>query len=594
MESWAFATRPTAQLTQRAAGHELLNPGSVERKDNGIPVASMQADPAEHTGAKLVWNNQDMLDATIHQGPGLSQLIDVVNASSILVKFQSARVAKIDGYFVDYAPRQLVLALWAKARNESGNHTITLLEAAGNTDSHRHVLIALGILPAMVSICAATCALPILMCRHVCRQATFEVPTETGTAAFVSDTMERRGRWVQRNIRTPFEQIEKALQVDMEPAQKLQSSVFTRLVIAQYLWPLIILFHAGNCCLVAIVDLQFVRIAPETVLVDTMSNFLGLLESIFLWYGLQRAEASSLVAPGAFCPSDAHVKLETVLEKHLFWKTVMPYSVDLVFIAASGFTLSHRVVMHVFSTFYDEQYVPHLFSLIWTLNKFLVKMAFFRFMLDVSVLARTAKMHVEGVTGTVFTVHKQVSQETADMRKGRLDSDRMELLHGYIVKLDVVILPCLEAIGSPAVLSVLCSIMHAIMEALKFLTLSNFSLFLVATWTFRVFIELLAVLCLLPLTEVSTACDELRKEVSTLKAVCSPDEFKGIQMTESYMTAANNGQGLGFVMFGTGLVVNRRLLVSISLKILAYGSIAFGIARQFIERQQDLTTSHAA
>lgn len=51
---------------------------------------------------------------------------------------------------------------------------------------------------------------------------------------------------------------------------------------------------------------------------------------------------------------------------------------------------------------------------------------------------------------------------------------------------------------------------------------------------------------------------------------------------------SNAGQGLGFVLWGTGTVVNRRLILSGFLKLVMASSVFLGVAKTLSQIQSDL------
>jgi len=383
---------------------------------------------------------------------------------------------------------------------------------------------------------------------------------------------------VRDNSAISLEQVEEELQLSMEPAQKMQDIRFTMVMDKCYAVQLALLYFTSRFCASAFFTVPLVQIVPKFVIVTLMESLLQAVSCGCVFHGLKQTAASPLARPGARCPTKVNIKLASVLNEQLF-KTMVAYcpvEAQILITATLGFAHLSRMAT---SSLENSALV------IQALNDFLLKMIFFRFMLDVSLQARMVEVHVEAALDKVLSVHKQTGTEAAPSHEGRIDTQKMTRLHAYIVKLVIDVLPCLATIGMPAAVYVMCSLVRYVLLALR--VFSGSAISQMEWWKTAVILvnaiafELPAVACLFPLTAVSDACDELRIRLNTLRAVSGADDDKHIRMTEVYMQQENNGQGIGFVMYGTGAVVNKRMLTSMMVKILAGSSVALGFIQSF-------------
>ena len=515
-------------------------------------------------------------------------MISGTNAS-VLRQFQGAHILTIDGYFVSYSEPVTVWSVLAKASNETAGQGIAIGLGQTQLDASVCAMLAVGVVPALVALFAAMCALPSFLF-HFCFGHI--LGPVSGPKAQASLALSETGdySWVKRNSIVPPDTVEKVLGVRMEPARALQQCLFTSITGTKFVGFAVGIFQGVCLCRFLCFNVPFILLNPQSVVVGSAIGCSGVAETLCVYYGLWQAEHSALVAAGAECPTveeslaefptDTALALEVVLEKHMFWKTLVPYAYPLLLILLSACSQACAVCRIPFVP--SDVRVPAASSVCWDLNRNLVKMAFFCFMLHASLLARMVKAHVEAVRRSVMTVYKNDARSHSGT--SGMDCERMKLLHAYVVKLSMAILPCLEAIGMPAVVAVACSCVRAALVTLNFLSSGPTQPSLIPM-LLRICWELSAILCLVPLTEVSDACDGLRQQLNTLRAVSSPDDDKQIRLTESYVKNANNEQGLGFVMYGTGAVVNRRTLLTIGAKMLTLSSVAFAFAKNYIDYQ---------
>ena len=496
-------------------------------------------------------------------------------------------VQYLDNHYVGLSPPMVVQSIWAELLNEStadapGAESYEII-LDYEFDRLTGLLMTLGAAPALIAIYAALCSMPCVWHQFCLGKVLSPVPSRSsGDSEAQTYATESTARRVQSNMLVPFEQVETMLQMSMQPSQKVQDVRFTRVIDMKFVMPVVLLCNIGTFCMSVTCNLPLMLIEPKPVAIEIMRCLLESASCVFLVYGLRRAKESPLISPGCACPCDHGVELDTVLEKHLFWKTFVPYSPVLFCMVplVVWICLEPCYLMYI-SQLYNVQdkIVPGLA----TLNRCLLRMVFFRFLLDVSVLARLVEAHVEAVTRMIFTVCRVHVGATSS---SNIDAERMKLLHALVVKVSITVLPCLDSIGMPAVMFVVCGCGQALLATLRILAESDRMETAFFESMCYVFPELLACVCLIPLTAVSDACDCLRLELNALRAVSHASDDAQIRMTEAYIKKANNGQGLGFVMYGTGMVVNKRALVMMGVKLLTVASIALAIIQDFIRDQR--------
>ncbi|CAE7220912.1 PARP10 [Symbiodinium sp. CCMP2592] len=483
-------------------------------------------------------------------------IIQYVNCSCALKPLEGSHLMKIGPTDVSNLASFSIAPLWAKLLNHSGAYTISVEPPRSRYADYARV--ASGFAPALVALVLALYALPLALHQLWCHTALSPVSQAGGSeAASEAGATSSVASWVRHNSAIPLEQVEEELQLSMEPAQKMQDIRFTMVMDKCFAVQLSLLYFTGKFFASAFFTLPLVQIVPKFVIVTLMESLLQAVSCGCVFHGLKQTAASPLARPGAKCPTKVNIKLASVLNEQLF-KTMVAYGIVLANIMIAiprlaGFLVELSNLKRL--ALEDSAFVINV------LNDFLLKMLFFRFMLDASLQARMVRLHVEAALDKVLSVHKQTGTEATPSHEGRIDTQKMKTLHAYIVKLVIDVLPCLATIGMPAAVFVVCSWVSYVLFALKLFSGSAISQMeygtIQAILVEAVAFELPAVACLFPLTAVSDACDELRIRLNTLRAVSGADDDKHIRMTEVYMQQENNGQGMGFVMYGTGMVVNK-------------------------------------
>jgi len=238
---------------------------------------------------------------------------------------------------------------------------------------------------------------------------------------------------------------------------------------------------------------------------------------------------------------------------------------------------------------------PLFISMVRLLNYHgLLYLLFFKFMLDAALLARVVRAHVEALTGKIHEVYQQEEKELRDDKKNPINEKHMRMVHLLIVKLATQVLPCLTTISGPTFGFAACNWAWAFVRIFHHLiaaTESEMSCGLALAIGQVLAIHLpLGLLCLLPLATVSDACDHLQEQINKLRAVSDPEDDKYIRLTEAYMQGANRGQGLGYELYGTGMVVNKRVLLALFAKIAGFASLFLSVTYEFFKLQRRYQT----
>ena len=93
--------------------------------------------------------------------------------------------------------------------------------------------------------------------------------------------------------------------------------------------------------------------------------------------------------------------------------------------------------------------------------------------------------------------------------------------------------------------------------------------------------------CLLLPASVSDAFDELSQKLNSLRADADDDAQKQIFITEAFLQQSNRGRGLGFMLPGTGMVVNKRMIHMLCAQILGFSSIALSFINRLYQMQKE-------
>lgn len=93
--------------------------------------------------------------------------------------------------------------------------------------------------------------------------------------------------------------------------------------------------------------------------------------------------------------------------------------------------------------------------------------------------------------------------------------------------------------------------------------------------------------CLLLPATVSDACAQVTRHLNEQRANPNQDDVqRQIDVTERFINGVNDGQGLGFVLYGTGMVVNKRAIFTGAAKVAGIASIVLPAASELFTQQR--------
>jgi len=400
-----------------------------------------------------------------------------------------------------------------------------------------------------------------------------------------------------------LEQVAEKMDIDMEPVFVLQSSNFTW---ATELWVTqlgLATFAAVQFVVSAVFHLRLLLLEPFMVCIEVAEYAMILLCCIALVLG--KRAAAKTTREYAICPSTIRNQdMETLLNKHLRRMSLAPFvpTLLLVYWCAAAFVV--QPVLQQVSQKSFELDNAQLFNSINKAtgllnNECLLYCLFFKFMVDASVLARTVQSHAEAIAEKIDVKIIDEYKEffSKGKKKDEIGTAWLDNLHISIVRLARVVLPRLGTISGPILAFAICNWALGFVRMFRHLAvaagdgMSNNTA--AATSVLQVlFVHLpIGLLCLLPLAQVSDSCDVLQEKVNNLREVAHPNDIDPIDRTEAYMQGANRGQGLGYQLYGTGMVVTKRALLALFAKAAGVASLVLSASYQIIKLQSSYRKS---
>jgi len=230
----------------------------------------------------------------------------------------------------------------------------------------------------------------------------------------------------------------------------------------------------------------------------------------------------------------------------------------------------------------------------------LLRLCILKFMLDNYIVSSVARISVDtAVAKLQHLVEKlcgqcdQDEQETSPQTLQKEVEEAVIEVHLCAVDLAERVLPALQKIGASALGFAVVSWAYSFTWVFSFLandmdSIKKQPIHLVSEVLGIMLTSLpLGLMCLIPPASVSDACDNLVKQMNKLRSFETIDDLS-LRKTERFIKEANGGQGLGFVLWGTGTVVNRKLLFSVFLKIFALASVLVGSINTLMKLQSNL------
>ncbi|OLQ11188.1 hypothetical protein AK812_SmicGene5018 [Symbiodinium microadriaticum] len=555
------------------------------------------------------------LSIKLEDGPGSSTILE--NASGVLARYNGSQVGTLQGNDTSFASSFVVAPIWAKLQNKTGMEYTVVLMPQGSHLGNK-ILFGFGIVPAVMAVGVALCTLPCFLMDL----ARGQVLTQVGKEPLEEDSAKEPPK--EDSVKEPppeedsenedpvkfsyrelehLEQVGVQMGIAMKPVFVLQRSSFTW---ATELWVTqlsLAAFAAVQLFVTAVFHLHVLLLEPFMVCIEVAEYALILLCCIALVLGKQAAAKTT--REYAICPWKIREQdIRTLLNKHLRRMSLMPFVPTLVLIywCAAAFVVQPLLEQVSQKSFRLEfaQLFNRLYKATGLLNnECLLYCLFFKFMVDASVLARTVQSHAEAIAEKIDDKIIEEYKEffTKGKKKDQIGTEWLDNLHISIVRLARVVLPRLGTISEPILAFAICNWALGFLRMFRHLAVAagdgmsrNTN---AATSILQVlFVHLpIGLLCLLPLAQVSDSCDVLQEKVNNLREVAHPTDIDPIDRTEAYMQGANRGQGLGYQLYGTGMVVTKRALLALFAKAAGLASLILSASYQIIKLQSSYRQS---
>ena len=310
---------------------------------------------------------------------------------------------------------------------------------------------------------------------------------------------------------------------------------------------------------------------------------LALIVSVVM--GIRAAKACQIFAEGATAPEDLLDTMHSELRS-----SILPPLVPQAYI--QFFTSSFMTCL--FARFFCDDFTtdecqnsswlmsPDLIwhfarmlglSRIWQLLDLVCHQTLFQlmllFMVDAFIAARVVTSHVNVISNRL---------------KDPLSLEQLKEIHISCVQLVKGPLAHLSVISQPTFAIAFLNWLYAFLVAFKTLLYGGSMSYLVATLVSHIPIGLS---CLLLPATVSDACTQVTQHLNEQRA--NPDQndvHRQIDVTEKFINGVNDGQGLGFVLYGTGMVVNKRAIFTGAAKVAGIASIVLPAASALFTQQR--------
>ena len=307
--------------------------------------------------------------------------------------------------------------------------------------------------------------------------------------------------------------------------------------------------------------------------------------------GIRAAKTCQIFAEGATAPED----LVDSMHKELRWSVLLPFVPQaLIQAIISGMAIFAFVCMCVYSLGQQHVFEHELFEAlgvhfvglgfdilgigkhnIWidvVCHQTLLFHLMLLFMLDAYIAARVVTSHVNVISNRL---------------KDPLSFEQLKEVHFSCVQLVKGPLAHLSVISRPTFAIAALNWLYAFLVAFQALLYGDSMSHLFAILFCHIPIGLS---CLLLPATVSDACTQVTRHLNEQRANPNQDDVqRQIDVTERFINGVNDGQGLGFILYGTGMVVNKRAIFTGAAKIAGIASIVLPAASELCTQQR---TSH--
>eukprot|EP00438_Fugacium_kawagutii_P030978 Skav203554 [mRNA] locus=scaffold3576:84965:86923:+ [translate_table: standard] len=488
--------------------------------------------------------------------------------------------------------KQSITKKWAAlikaSKKDKANYTITVDLNYHTKDSATWASVLLGIVPAFLSLLVSTCLCPCFVWR-LCSKSVLSVDSEPSSQGSEpeSDSQESAQQESQPEASPPKDtETTNTIQAmaAIHAVPHLKPSWLTTVLDARVTQLSMILFSFSllirQCTgLFHVKDL--VLQDPITAVLELSFPALKVALCLSAVVGMKAAARCKLIQQGSTAPEDL---LET-MHKELRWFVLLPFLPKLMMflLPPALFIIPDDAILGFFagSTYsygFSEVDIMDILC-----HHVLLPLMTLRFMLEAFIAARVAVSYVHAASKPLKDFPQDESQQETK-------KELMRQVHSSCVQLGTRTLPHLSIISAPTFSIVVLNWIFAfdvMFEAL----LSGAS----NIWFARLLIAVVMIghlpiglACLLLPARVSDACTRLLRLLNKIRENPDAENLRDqIRMTELYVNALNNGQGIGFMLYPTNIIVSNRFIVEMTLKIAGLASIALPMLSKIFQAQRD-------
>lgn len=319
----------------------------------------------------------------------------------------------------------------------------------------------------------------------------------------------------------------------------------------------------------AICDLVFKLMRCGAVLQTTFSTRLLLVVAstmsssayyLVLIFSVGTAEKSPLLEQGAQVPAGVRTAFHRCIRGLILF--YVPFLVYWQWIDAWNLVETISKVRDNFSLSPGD--VNGLLKVRYMMAQWLLISFLMRDVLHLVIIIHARVQRVRDIVGEAKYQYEQVLAEIVELSA--------EVLPG----LRAVSLQCV-AISTMLVVRTIVTLFRLFVFCEKDFTLSSH------IWSAYSLLE--AWIALVATSHISDACLALMEDLNLKRASCSIEDDAKIRLIETFVEKSNRGQGIGIVV--CGVVLSRKLLMSVAVSLITASSLVIGAARAMAKMQNE-------
>ena len=474
--------------------------------------------------------------------------------------------------------RQWVERAWARQIHSNKSYHVTL-DNSTDMGAGSSVLflfeLTTGIVPALLGLFVAIFMFPCFVVGLFCK------------CALSSDTDE------SENTEPPHPKSDQVPATGSpRPIPRLKQSWFTYIAAAKKTQVTLVVFSMSELLHAAFETYQMKRLVmkePIFGMLDIGIPVAQLALCVSVVMGIRATKTCQILAEGATAPED----LVDTMHRELRWSVLLPFVPQaLIQGIMSGITIFCFVGVCASSIGKPEVLVYAMVPLVLVFGENSIQVAFqvlgnsnslvdivchqtllfhlmLLFMLDAYIAARVVTSHVNVISKRL---------------KDPLSLEELKEVHMSCAQLVKGPLTDLSVISQPTFAIAALNWLYAFLVAFKTLLYGDNMPHLFAILFCHIPIGLS---CLLLPATVSDACAQVTRHLNEQRANPNQDDVqRQIDVTERFINGVNDGQGLGFVLYGTGMVVNKRAIFTGAAKVAGIASIVLPAASELFTQQR--------